>query len=1386
MALSLTSAGIPLAVLTDSITYEEKIDDPATASFTVPDSVAYSLSQYQVVQITDTVTSTLLFAGYIDNVADTALIGNLGIRMRVVTCKDNRWDADKITWTGPEFAGWMAGDVAAELHRVALAAESVTAQYALRHDMDIASWSAGTLTNTTGASGALTLSPAGTDFTKTEAVTADFATGTLTNTVAASNALKLTSYLAIKYTGSVGANLDNNDLYSYTKVWAGTAYTLVALDEIYVDTWIDSRSPEIKASIELLFSDGTWSHDATTNYQDQETIKLEPNVDLKGWADDQWYSRKVIVPAAEAGKSVVAIYIAFQGEKGGDYTAYFKNIKITNSGGGTLRRSVFSGADTTMAANVRGSTAGYYNVKASVVTVYAESGSRVSPARDISGVGVARGSVISWVEGDTTQPSGATNTYPPQVLIEASIDGGASYATCTNHGVLPDLIPGMNTSGVTMTLRQTLSIGGPNPELAPILDTCSFSVYTAAAATKTDFSDIDNTQALLGTGTLTNATSYVDGVKTTGIYRNWDDLSIASQTLYGATIVSPPTQGVQTGYFFNRNDSNAEVRSRFDFASTWQNFIAEIDLQIVTSTGNYGFEYRTNSWIVGSHRYAYVAFISSTQLILSRGSNGGADSFTQLATVSLNLPVGNWYRMKIVANGSSHKIFINDFQFISVTDSTYTAFGNVAAWAWDNAVGRFSGHYDNFGIIGYESDLISVSSRTTAALALSGIVGDSRINWTESTPSTSTFLVERTLDNGTTWATCTNGAQIPSLVSGYNAAGISVKFRFTMTNQSINLPAALQGFSAFVIGQYSASGTRVSPALAIDNAGTVGSSSLTWAATTPTGTGVVAATSPDNITYTTIAASGNPIAGLVAQGPMVADDFDANSAANYTATFWSGGVIPVFTIDTAHSRMQVTSGTNGIILWNTAQFPAAKDVYLELITDQCDIGGLVFRYTSVDNLYYVTYRDNSSGTNPNTVAIRKRVAATDTQLIAPIALPLTFTRGTYHTLKVTMVGSVITAYFDGVTAATVTDASLTAAGQVGIRQNSATTSNWYSLRAQSLGDSATGKNVYSKLTLSSTDPTQNPVVSSLVTSVRGPDLMTGVMIASTDYAYKKQVSGAAADIASQSKMYWRIDKNKKYIMKDRAYNTAPWPLYSADPLFKGSDTSPLLTRQSPLYRNLQYIYNCIDLQTIPESKLGDGTAQSWVLKYPVDSIMSLTLDGNPQTFGIQGVDTGKSFYYQPGQPTLSQDSADIPPTPVQTIVITYVARVPYVAKAQNTAQQTALAAIDGTSGIVSASEDGGGISKAAGDTLAQARIDAYAILGVSDWEYVTERSGLAPGQLQTMFVPEHGIVDVDMLITDIITTLWLDGSGNLNYRYDVKATSGPNIGTAWRVFALTP
>lgn len=1381
MALQVTCAGVTVPVQIDSITFEDKVDDAGTATFTVVDSTGLSLSQYQVVQITDTVTSVLLYAGYIDNVSDTSLgPASLGTRLRVVTCKDNRWTADKLTWVGPEFNGWLAGDVAAELHRVALSAEGVTAAYALRHDSDATSFGAGVLSGTTATGGALTLSASGTNFTQIETSTADFNTGTLSTIGGVNNQLALTSYLAIKYVGSAGANLDNNNLYTYTKVWAGTPYTLVAGDEIYCDVWVDSRSPEIKASIDILFSDGTWmSNDLT--FQDQEIIPMAAVTDLKGWADDQWYSRKCIVGTTQAGKVVTAVYLSFQGEKGGDYIAYFKNIKITATGNGTVRVNVFSGGMTNPSANVKASSNGYYNIGATVVTAYAESGVRVSPSRSITSVGIVRGSVISWTEIDTMQLPGAASVVDQQVLVEASYDDGATYQTCTNHQALPGLIVGMNASGRAIILRQTLSIGGTDPTKAPVLADCSFTVFTAPAAVKTDFVDIDNTSTLMGGGTLTNCTNYTNGLMTTGFYRNWDNLDFSSQTLFGVSGAGNPAQGCQENYFFLRTDNALDCRSQFNFAGQYQNFNAEIDIHLVNGVCQYGLIYRTTYWGNANNTFGYFAFISGTQVTLAKGSNSSTGAYTVILSVPLTLTTGAWYRMKVVVNGSSHQIFLNDVLYVNQTDSSYTATGYLGVRFYNGGSARDSAHFDNFGIINYESDLMSVSSRVTASIALSGIVGSSIVNWLASVPSTSTLLVESTIDGGTTWNTCTNGAQVPLLVPGFNAAGKSLKFRFTMTNQAIGLPIAVIGYSSFVIGQYSASGTRVSPALALDNAGTVGSSSVTWVASTPAGTGVAVASSLDDITFTSVAASGNPIAGLLAQGAMTYDDFISNTAANYTAAFWTGGAAPVFSINTALSRMEVTSGTNGIILWNIGLFPTAKDVDVEVITDQCETGGLVWRYTSVDNCYYLNLHDSLGGTNPNTLTLRKRVTATDTQLVAPTTLPVTFTRGTYHTLKVTMVGQVITAYFDGIQVFTFTDASLAGPGQVGLRQSSATTSRWYSVRAQQLGQSAVGATAYTKTTLTSTDPTQNPVMTQLVTSVRGPDLMSGILINGTSYQYKNTVADCLKDVAGQSKYYTRIDKNKHLSMKDRAYSPAPWPLYSADPQLLVSSAYPQAIRQSPLYRNRQYVYNCVNLQTVTELKPGDGNTQSWVLAYPVNSLTSVTMDGDPQTVGVQGVDTGKNFYYKAGTNVLATD-ASLFPEAGAAISVTYVAEEPYVAMKESTAQQAILAAIDDTSGIVSSSVDGQGISAAAGDALAQANIDAYAFLSV-DWEYITARAGLAPGQYQSVFVPEYGLSDLDMLITDIVTTPWMDGNGNVNYEYDVKATSGPNIGSWQKIFA---
>src|SRR5205823_12726389 len=129
---------------------------------------------------------------------------------------------------------------------------------------------------------------------------------------------------------------------------------------------------------------------------------------------------------------------------------------------------------TSLSANVPVGSNGYFNLKASVTTVYAHDGQRISPTRSITSVGIVKGSVISWSEKDDVPPAGGTNTYLPQVLVEASYDDGATFQTCTNHAAFPGLLLGMNTASRNIILRQTLAVGGPSPEVAPILLDCSF------------------------------------------------------------------------------------------------------------------------------------------------------------------------------------------------------------------------------------------------------------------------------------------------------------------------------------------------------------------------------------------------------------------------------------------------------------------------------------------------------------------------------------------------------------------------------------------------------------------------------------------------------------------------------------------------------------------------------------------------------------------------------------------------------------------------------------------------------------------------------------------------------------------------------------------------
>jgi hypothetical protein len=471
--------------------------------------------------------------------------------------------------------------------------------------------------------------------------------------------------------------------------------------------------------------------------------------------------------------------------------------------------------------------------------------------------------------------------------------------------------------------------------------------------------------------------------------------------------------------------------------------------------------------------------------------------------------------------------------------------------------------------------------------------------------------------------------------------------------------------------------------------------------------------------------------------------------------------------DTANSRLVASANENAVGVVNGL---SVADLSIEGVTSRAYLDGVVARYIDISNYYSLLVCDDS-GQFPQTMRLMKMVAGVST-LIASVSI--TFARGTYHIVKLSINGSTFLGSFDGVQLINQNDTDLLAAGQAGIYHGGGAsgTAYWYDLAIRPSGVTASGKTVYTRVRLTSNDPLQTPSVPDLLASVRGPDLATGAVIPQTQHAYKDSVAAFLDDVAQQSNLSWRFNESYQLKMLDRLGSFAPFVIATANGNIDGV-TRPIVSRFSPLYRNRHYVTGAIDLAAVVEPKVGDGVTQSWVLAYPVDSMQGIMLNGESQSFGIQGTDTGRVFYYQQGSNTLTIDTSLTPPA--STFTVTYTGQIPYRAMAENTGQQAIIALLDNSSGIVEMSEDVPGLTRAAADALAAARITQYARLAI-DWKFVTQQNGLGPGQLLTVIVPEFGLNDLQFLITDISTTVAADKDGNLLYWYKVTTTTGPSLG----------
>ena len=1355
MSITVTIGGTAVAVLEQSPSTHETADGRSVATFTVKDLTGLLDFQFgQPVVLTDTVGS-YTFTGYVNDTAKTNLTPNIG-NLIVVNCIDGHYIPDKLLYSGVEYQNRYAGDIVTDLVANGLAGEGLTASYAARNDQSQASWSAGVFTNTSATNnvsgGDLELAAAGTDINYSEGGTGGFS----------GNALKITGYVESGFATAV----------IYRKVWSGSQ-VVVSGDSLQYDVWIPSSNPIVAASMDMAFSDGTFFSANAGAGTDGQGLGPQPSNDLSGLASDLWYSRNHGVTGTVIGKTITGIYVTLYGTQQGNYTAYFRRIIWQNSG--TTKITIF--ADNTTAPNVdiQSQNTGFLSPVLSVANTAAKSGFAITTI-NLTSVAIVKSSFIAWQSLTLGAAALATGT----ILIESSIDGGLSWMPCTNGSTIPQLVPGMSTSGISLQIRKTMT-QGKNPDAMNIVSGLQAIVRSSYNATKTD---VVNTFSSSNFSAGTNSNTVTNG----------SNLTLIGNIVPFAGIgdyVGVTTQfGINSGIFiyrqkiaFNNSLVGASLLRLDAVGNTWQNFTAEIDVYVPSNAGDStGLVFRTTNFGSGSSAFSYYAGVSTGAVVLQKGTNTtGGSAITTLVTTTVSLTANSIHRLKIVTSGTSITIYLDDISMIATTDASFNIAGYFALRLSNSTGAALQTYYANFGVT---PALTGTWTSAAFSIAGAGNYGNSIITWdTAQTPNTTSIEVDISYDNGSTWHVCTNGAAVPVLTSNLSLSTYTaVQVRAILTSNNASAFPSLDGIYVSIQGYYSASGNRVSPMLPLAPVGRAGSTVVAWSGIQPTNTVIAIDTSLDAITWSQVgtgASSSAQITGVTTQSEPLIDDFTTNDSLVYTSFFQTGGGLATWTWDTANSRLTVSGGTNAVLLYNSST--VAADLDISAVMDLSDGGGLCWRYQNQSNFYDLAVHDASSGSHASTVRLFKVVAGTRTQIGTDTAI--TFTRGTPHIVRINVLGTAINVYFDGVNVLSTTDSAYTGAGFCGLRNNG-NTAQIYLFRLQFYGDDVTSKNVYSRVRLTSTDPTITPQITQLSVSCRNANIQNGAYIPQTNYSIlngnKMTDAQILGDLAKQSNFWQRIIANQVYFQAHQA-TLAPFAIYRKDALVANAEIDNI----NDAYRNSQWINGGMDTITLTQSFIGDGTRTNFDLTFPVDSIGSVTLNSVAQTTGVKGVDTGRQWYYKQAQVGISQDTNSVPINNTQTLTVVYNGQVSITVHLKNDAEIARIAALDGTTGIIEEAENGSGLNKAAIISKANGLLLQFAVSSKT-LKFTTMRAGLAVGQLISVFVSPLGISDGTFLITDI-STVWQttvqNGVKVLQPFYSVTGVSGPVLGDWTRFIA---
>jgi hypothetical protein len=577
----------------------------------------------------------------------------------------------------------------------------------------------------------------------------------------------------------------------------------------------------------------------------------------------------------------------------------------------------------------------------------------------------------------------------------------------------------------------------------------------------------------------------------------------------------------------------------------------------------------------------------------------------------------------------------------------------------------------------------------------------------------------------------------------------------------------------------------------------VGNTSVLWNANVPSNTTLGVDISTDGVNWIDVTSSnGGNLPGIFSQPDPTSDGFGTNTLANYINTFRTGGAAATVTYDTANSRISLTGGANGVYV-NSSIIRSDIDFFADL--DQSDAGGLVWRFVDQSNFYYLSITDGQATSSPNTITLYKVANNVRTQLgttaltynVGPTTNYYTvrFTRGTFRRFRVTMFGSVITCYVDGVQLLTYTDSSPLGAGKVGLFNNGGIIgSRYYQLWIVQIGDYVSGTPaldlvtstfIYTQQRLSTTTPIATPQISDITTLATTPEIGVGDII--PRIAYNASFLNKNFDDLTKSGDYtWFINSNKRFNFRANGTTAAPWILQSAPSNLVANvdlevDNNLELDVGNDLYRNRMTILGVQGTTIQTATFMGNGSTTSFTLGYPLASAPIIILNGITQIIGLKGA-TGAQWYYALDDAVIQQDTSQNTLEDTDELFVSYTGLFDESITVDDISQQSAFALIEGGSGIVEAVEDHSSdnprMKEDQAIAYAQGLINRYAIAGRT-FIFDTSRDGLAVGMTLSIFLPEHGVWDGQFLITQIEITLKKAVGDEQVWWYKVTASELP-------------